>query len=113
MPRKPLELLSFGVLIVIVAVNLVAFFPRWEVIFPSVLALFGVWVMVTAGIRARSPEKYERGAFSTFAWGILLTAIGGAWFLSVQGLPVIYAFALVLIVIGVLAVTAALRVWRK
>jgi len=113
MPRKPLELLSFGVLIVIVAVNLLAFFPRWEVIFPSVLTLFGVWVMVTAGIRARSPEKYERGAFSTFAWGILLTAIGGAWFMSVQGVSVIFAFALVLIVIGVLAVTAALRAWRK
>jgi len=113
MPRKPLELLSFGVLVVIVAVDLVAFFPRWDMIFPSVLALFGVWVMVTAGIRARSPEKYERGAFSTFAWGILLTAIGGAWIMSVQGVPVIYSFAIVLVVIGVLAVTAALRVWRK
>lgn len=114
MPRKPLGLLSLGVLAIIVAVCLVLYATKYilaEAFFPLVLTFFGLWIVVVAGIRAISPEKYERGAFSTFGWGILLIAIGGAWFLA--GVNLVYSLALLLIVIGALAVAAALRFWRK
>jgi len=114
MPRRPLELLSLGVLAVIVAVCLIAYVAKYIVandILPLILALFGLWIIVVAGIRAVSPEKYERGAFSTFGWGIVLIAIGGAWFLARFGL--LYSIALLLIVIGVLAIAAALHLWRR
>lgn len=114
MPRRPLGLLSLGVLAVIVAVCLIAYVAEYivaDAILPLILAFFGLWIVVVAGIRAVSPEKYERGAFSTFGWGVMLIAIGGAWFLT--GINLLYSIALLLIVIGVLAVAAALRLWRK
>jgi len=116
MPRRPLGLLSLGVLAVIFAICLIAYAANYivaDAIFPLVVALFGVWVMVVAGIRARSSEEYERGAFSTFAWGVLIVAVGGVWFLYVQGLSWVYALAFFVLVIGLLAVVSALRLWRK
>ncbi|MGQ9459909.1 MAG: hypothetical protein ACUVRA_01575 [Candidatus Bathyarchaeaceae archaeon] len=110
MPRRPLGLLSLGVLAVIVAVCLLVKWPKWDEIFFLVIAFSGVWIVVVAGIRAVSPEKYERGAFSTFGWGTMLIAIGGAWFLA--RINLLYSVALLLIVIGVLAAAAALRLWR-
>jgi len=114
MPRRPLELLSLGVLAVIVAVCLMAYVAEYiaaDAILPLILAFSGVWIVVVAGIRAVSPQKYERSAFSTFGWGIILIAIGGAWFLA--GINLLYSIALLLIVIGVLAIAAALRLWRR
>lgn len=117
MPRRPLGLLSFGVFVVIVAVCLVAYAAGYittiQEILSLVIAFFGVWVVALAGIRAKSPGKYERGAFSTFAWGVLLTAVGGVCFLTIQGVLWIYALALLLIIIGILAVTVAAHKWRK
>jgi len=115
MPRRTLGLLSFGVFVVIVAICLIAYMPLGlitaDAIVPLIFAFFGIWVVVLAGIRTKSPEKHERGAFSTFGWGILLIAIGGAWFLA--ELNLIYSLILLLIVIGVLAVATALRLSRK
>ncbi|NIR86501.1 hypothetical protein GWO13_02585 [Candidatus Bathyarchaeota archaeon] len=118
MPRRPLGLLSFGVFVVIVAACLVAYAAGYITIIEEFLSLvigfFGLWVIVIAGIRAKSPEKYERGAFSTFAWGILITAVGGFWLLYIwypENLA--YSLALLLVIIGILAVSAALRTWRK
>jgi len=118
LPRRPLGLLSFGVFVVIVAICLVALAAGYIATIGEALSLvitfFGVWVIVLAGIRTKSPEEYERGAFSTFAWGVLITAVGGAWFLYIwnpQNLA--YSLALLLVIIGILAVTAALRTWRK
>ena len=114
MPKKPLGLLSLGVFAVIVAVCLVLYAANYilaDAILPLILIFFGAWIVVVAGIRAISPEKYEHGASSTLGWGIVLIAVGGAWFLA--GVNLVYSLALLLIVIGVLAVAAALRLWRK
>jgi len=113
MPQRQMGLLSFGVLIILIAVLLVAFSPDWGTILSLTLTLYGLWVIVLAGIRARNPVKYERGAFSTLIWGILLTAIGGAWLLYIQTPNPIYAVALVLLVIGILAVATAFRTRKK
>ncbi len=112
MRRRPSGLLSLGVLVVIVALCLMITTKIDELI-SLVTTFFGVWVIVLAGMRARAPieelERYERGAFSTLAWGILLVSIGGAYFLNIRTGYWVYSLALVLLVIGVLVVTAALR----
>ena len=117
MPRRPLGLLSFGVFVVIVAVCLIAYAAGYitaiEEFLSLVISFSGLWVIVLAGVRAQSPEKYERGPFSTFVWGILLTAVGGLWFLTIQGVSWVYTLAFLLIIIGILALTAAARGWRK
>jgi len=115
-PTRQLGLLSVGVFVLIVAICLIAYgvqyITRVDEILSLIIALYGVWVMILGGIKRPSQEKYERGTFSTFAWGILLTAIGGAWFLNIQTAQWVYSLALVLLVLGILVVVAALRSWR-
>lgn len=117
MPTRRLRILSLGVFVVIVAICLIAYgsqyITRVDEVFSLIIAFYGVWVVILAGIRTPSQEKYERGAFSTFGWGILLIAIGGAWFFNIRTGYWVYSLALVLLVLGILVVTAALRPRRK
>lgn len=127
MSKRPLGLISFGVFIVIIAVFLVAYAggyigPVGQIetiyaLFALVIASYGVWMMILAGIRFGNPEKYERGAFSTLVWGVLFVAIGGCWYLYIatSTLPNnwIYPIALLLAVFGILILVAAARMWRK
>jgi len=116
MPRQQLDLLSFGVLVVIIAIMLAAFAPSqdWGSMISLTLLLFGFWVIVLAGIRVKTPEKYGRSAFSIFIWGILLLAVGGAWYLNIltQG-NILYSVVLFLVIIGILTVASALPSMRK
>jgi len=116
MPKRQLGLLSFGVLVVIIAILIVAFGPsqEWDRIISLTITLYGLWVIALAGIRAKSPEKYERGAFSTLVWGILLLAVGGAWYLNIitEG-NILYSVVLLLVIVGILAVASALPSMRK
>lgn len=118
MAKLPLGLLSIGVFVIIIAICLIAYVAQFisvDGIIPLILTFYGVWTMVVAGIRVKNPEKYARGAFSIFAWGILFTAIGGSWYLYVVGPEknLILSVTLVVVVFGILIVTAALRSWRK
>lgn len=72
-----------------------------------IILLCGCWIIVLGGMQASSPQKYGRSAFSLFGWGLLLVAVGGAWFLYSYGW--IYSLAVVLLVLGALAIAAALR----
>lgn len=118
MSRRPTGVLSIGVFIIILAVLLLAniIFPEtvgWLDIVPLLLAFYGVWIIALGGLRAKSPRKYERGAFSTFAWGLIFSVIGGAWYLNNHGLPATYTAVLVLLVVGVLVIAVAFKGWRR
>jgi hypothetical protein len=104
------ETLSIGVFLIIIVVAIILYVASlidWTLIFPLVLVLSGCWTLVLAGMRAANPQKYERGAFSTMSLGLLLIAVGGAWYLF--AVNPLYSLALVLLVLGALAIAAALR----
>ncbi len=111
------ELLSFGVFLVIVALVLVAYsvllITRLDEIIAWIIALFGVWTVVLAGIRTRNPEKYGRSAYSTLIMGILLITFGGCWALLIATANFILAIVLLILVIGLLAVVSALPSMRR
>jgi Ca2+/Na+ antiporter len=113
--RQQLDMLSFGVFIIIVAILLIAFAPngQWGRMISLTIALFGIWIIATAGIRARNPSKYERGAYSTFVMGLLLLAVGGAWFINIETDNWIFSVFLLLIIVGLLAIGTALPTMRK
>jgi Ca2+/Na+ antiporter len=113
--RQQLDLLTFGVLIVIVAILLITFGQagQWDRMLSLTIALLGVWIIATAGIRARNPSKYERAAYSTFVMGLLLLAVGGAWFINIETANWIYSIFLLLIVIALIAIGTALPTMRK
>lgn len=103
-------ILSIGVFLVILAGSILLYVANvisWMLVVPVVLLLSGCWVIVLAGMRASNPQKYERGPFSTFAWGLFLIALGGAWLLYTFN-P-LYSLALILLVLGALAIATALR----
>jgi hypothetical protein len=105
------QLLSIGVFFVIAVVAILLYavkvFADWLNIFPVIFVLFGVWLLILAGIRAQNPQKYERGPFGTLEMGVLLMALGGAWFLFKTS--ALYSLALILLVLGAIAIAAAMR----
>jgi len=110
-------MLSFGVFLIIAAILLVAYaaviIKRLDEVIALISALYGVWTMILAGVRVKNPEKYGRGAYSTLVMGVLLTALGGAWALYIEGANIILTLALVIVVIGILAVATALPSFRQ
>jgi hypothetical protein len=113
---KDYGLLSLGALLIIVTLLLALLGANLitEVeVFALVVAFYGVWMMVLAGIRTKRPEKYGRGAYSTLVWGILLTVVGGAWFLNLKGANIFFTIALLLGVVGILALASALPSIRR
>jgi hypothetical protein len=117
MPKRPVGVLSLGILILVLAVSAVAFAADMLVditeIFSLTLVLFGFWIMVLAGISAANPEQYGGGAFNTFSGGILLTTLGVVWLLYVRELLVEYLLPALLLVVGILVAVAGIRAWRK
>jgi len=110
-------LLSFGVLLVIAALVLIAYaaliVTRLDEVIALILAFYGAWTIVLASIRTQKPEKYGRGVYSTLLMGILLTALGGSWYLYIATANFILSIVLLLIIIGILAVASALPSIRQ
>jgi len=105
------EMLSIGVFLIIVVAAIVLYaaqvIPDWTLIFPVIFVLSGCWLLALAAMRVSNPQKYERGAFNTMGMGLLLIALGGAWYLF--AFNSLYSLALILLVVGALAIAAALR----
>jgi len=117
MPKRPVGVLSLGILILVLAVSATAFAAKIlgdvSEIFSLTFILFGLWIMVLSGIRATNPEQYGGGAFNTFSGGILLTTLGVVWLLYARELLVEYSLPALLLVIGILVAVAGIRAWRK
>jgi hypothetical protein len=110
MPER--NLLTIGALCVIIVVSVLLYVPAgvltaWWMVLATMIVLFGVWLMALAVMQRSSPEKYGRGAFSYFGWGLLLIAFGGAWFLYPYNW--VYSLAVFLLVLAALAIGAAFR----
>jgi apolipoprotein N-acyltransferase len=116
MAKIPFEILSLGILVILTALGLAMWagglISLAEV--PSlVIALFGIWIMALAGIQGNKPAGHGRGAFSTFSWGVLISAVGTVWLLSSRQILVGYLPSFFLLIVGVLIVVAAILYWKK
>jgi predicted RND superfamily exporter protein len=108
------QLLTIGVFFIIIVVAILLYpanvTHNWWNILQLIIVLFGVWMLVLAGIRAMGPQKYERSPYSMVQMGVLLMAIGGAWFLwGINSNGWIYSIALLLLALGAIAVVSAMR----
>jgi hypothetical protein len=116
-PKRPLGVLSIGVLVVILAISVslhaTAILYNLSEVFALTFLLFGLWIMVLAGIRASSPEIYGQGAFNIFSGGVLISVLGVVWFLYLRDLLIGYLLPVLLAVIGILVAVAGIRAWRK
>ena len=104
------QLLTIGVfcIILVVAILLAATAViDWGLFVPFVLVLSGIWTLASVEIRGSGQQKYERNTFSTAIMGVLLIAVGGAWYLF--SFNWLYSLALLLLVIAGTAIAAALK----
>lgn len=105
------ETLSIGVFLIIIVIAIMLYATQiisdWMLIIPIILVLSGCWTLASAGFRSSNVHKYKRGAFSTMSLGLLLIAVGGAWYLF--AFNPIYSLALILLVLGALAIATALK----
>jgi hypothetical protein len=111
MPESRRQLLSIGVFFIVAVVAILLYatgaVPDYLNIFPIIFILFGIWMLALAGIRAQNPQKYEREPFGTLEMGVLLMALGGAWLLWRTN--ALYSVAVILFVLGAVAIVVALR----
>jgi len=106
-------LLSFGVFLIMVAIWVAAFLLETisaANLVPLILLSSGVWTVAIAGIKAA--RQKEDGAFSTFGWGMLLTVLGGSFYMVNTGMNPVYIVVFVLALLGALAIAAALKSGR-
>jgi len=117
MPKRPVGVLSLGILILALAISASASAANMLVnvfeIFSLTLIFFGLWITVLAGLRSVNPEQYGGGAFNTFSGGILMTTLGVVWSIYIRELLVGYLFPALLLVIGILVAVAGVKAWRK
>ncbi|MGQ9565172.1 MAG: hypothetical protein ACUVT5_01305 [Candidatus Bathyarchaeales archaeon] len=116
MSNQRMSLLTLGAFIIIIAIVIIAYAAgqlSWLEIIPLIVALYGCWLMIESGVRWKNPSKYARSAFSVFGWGILLAVIGFGLDLTLRGVDLLYTVAVVLLLLGVLAVIAALKTTSK
>ncbi len=103
------NMLSFGVLLLIIVV--VILLTAFQVIgvgliVPVFLVLTGCWTLAVAFMRS-SRSTSSAYSFGTLGLGIVLIALGVAWYIfSINWL---YSLALILFVLGAIAVASALR----
>ncbi|MCW4010881.1 MAG: hypothetical protein NWF05_09725 [Candidatus Bathyarchaeota archaeon] len=110
MAEERRQTLTVGVFLLVLAVALLLAATQiisWGLFAPVVLVLFGIWMLALAALRGANPQKYARGSFGTAVMGLLLIAVGGAWYLfSVNWL---YSIVVILLVVAVIAIVAALK----
>ena len=105
------QLLSIGVLLIIIVVAILAYAAKligvWLNIFPTIFILFGAWELIMAFMRAQSPQRYERTPFGTLEMGIIIIALGVAWL--VYRTNWLYSLAVLILMLGAIAIASALR----
>lgn len=117
MPKRPVGVLSLGILILALAVSAVSFAVNVLVqvseVFSLTMVLFGLWIVILGGMRATDPEQYGSGAFNALSGGVLIATLGGVWLLYGRAVFVEFLLPILLLVVAILVVVAGIRAWRR
>lgn len=110
MRENYLNMLSLGVLLIILVV--VILLTALQIIgvgliIPIFLVLIGCWTMALSFMHSSQPNKRASYVFGTLGLGVVLIALGIAWYIF----PInwLFSIALILAVLGALAIVEALR----
>src|SRR4030067_1358363 len=99
------DLISVGAFLIIIVVAIVLSaigLIDWTLIVPVILVLSGCLLLGLGALKPPTTQKYAPSSFYMLASGLLLIALGGAWYLL--RFNFLYSLALVLLVLGVLAI---------
>ena len=113
MAKRYFGVLSLGAFLIILAIWIAALLLAaitTSDLVPLILLSSGIWIIIVAGIKT---AKHEGDSFSTFSWGMLFIVLGGSLFMVNKGMEILYTVVFILLLIGALAVVAALKIIRK
>jgi hypothetical protein len=110
MAESSRDLISIGAFLIVIVVAIVLLATGlidWTLIIPVVLVLSGCLLLGLGALKHSTAQKYAPSRFYMFASGLLLIAVGGAWYLL--RFNFLYSLALILLVLGALAIAAGTR----
>ncbi len=110
MTESSRDLLSIGAFLIIIVVAIVLLATGlidWTLIVPVVLVLSGCLLLGLGALKPSTTQKYAPSSFYMLASGLLLIALGGAWYLL--RFNFLYSLAIVLVVLGIIAIAAGLK----
>ena len=117
MPKRPVGVLSLGILILALAVSAASFAANVLVqvseVFSLTMVLLGLWIVILGGMRAADPEQYGSGAFNALSGGVLIATLGIVWLLYGRAVFVEFLLPILLLVVAILVVVAGIRAWRR
>lgn len=105
--RSLLTIGAFFIILVIAILLYVSGLIKDNLVAPVILILFGIWIIALSAVRGPNAKMYSHSTFGTFSMGLILIAVGAAWYLAMFNW--LYSVALILLVFGILAITEALK----
>ena len=88
-------------------------YSAYSEVLPVAAIIVGVWLLLEGAVKQASPAPGEMECILTLGWGVLILAIGIIGDLNARGYPLAILLAAFAILLGALAVLAALRMWTR
>jgi len=113
---RPWGLMTAGVAIIgggIAYVSAFFGYSAYSEVLPVAAIIVGAWLLLEGAVKQTTPAPGEMESILTVGWGVLILAIGIIGDLNVRGYPLAILLAAFAILLGVLAVLAALRMWER
>ena len=109
---RPWSLISAGVVVILGALFYLATLAI-TVAVALTLSGLGLWLLIVAVVKWILPTKDEVEAPITAGWGALTLALGLAGILSIAGYPLYVVIVGLAVVLGILMIVAAFRMWPR
>jgi hypothetical protein len=113
---RPWSLMTAGVAIIGGGVSYMSAYVgyiAYSEVLPVVAIIVGVWLLLEGAVKQISPAPVEMESILTLGWGVLILAIGTVGDLNTRGYPLAILLAAFVILLGALAVLAAMRMWTR
>ncbi len=113
---RPWGLMTAGIVIIGGGVSYVSAYLGYiafEEVLPIAAVILGVGLILAGVLKQFSPMPGEMESIVTIGWGVLILAIGVIGDLNVRGYPFAILLAVFVVLLGILAVFAALRMWTR
>ena len=113
---RPWGLMTAGIVIIGGGVSYIsAYFgyTSFSEVLPIAAIILGAGLILEGAMKQLSPVPGEMESTNTVGWGIFILAIGIIGGLNTRGYPLAILLAAFVILLGALAVLAALKMWTR
>ena len=108
--------MTAGVVIIGSGVSYIAAYlgyTSFSEVLPLAAVILGVGLILEGAVKQLIPAPGEMESMITIGWGVLILAIGIIGVLKTRGFPLPILLAAFAILLGALAVLAALKMWTR